>query len=235
MLKLGQVCIDKYKVNFMKSNIFLRVITGCVVFFGVLSFKAWAMEPKDAIVFAETKGKELLMAFQEEDLVQRYQKLDEIFLRHIDVDYVARFVIGKYWRQMSEEQKEHYKDVFVKYGLAFYKTLPLEYAKNLKYEIMGAQKEGDFVNVAAGIDVQLGNEAQKIMLTFRLHDKSGVIKVVDVKVAESSLLLSYRSKFYQMIAECDNEIEWFLEDLNDLATSMENNLQQNALNQQKTP
>ena len=81
--------------------------------------------------------------------------------------------------------------------------------------------------------MQLGNEAQKIMLTFRLHDKSGVTKVVDVKVAESSLLLSYRSKFYQMIAECDNEIEWFLEDLETMAVSYEYNLRQNILKQQK--
>ena len=219
----------------MKSNLFLQVIISLVFFLGLGNFVARAMEPNEAVLFAETKGKELLMAFQEENLAKRYDELDKIFLNHIDVDYVAKFVIGKYWRQMDEEQRERYKDIFVKYGLAFYKTLPLEYAKNLEYEILGSQKEGEFVNVAANIEVALGKEKQNIMLTFRLHKPNGVIKVVDVKVAESSLLLSYRSKFYQMIAECDNEIEWFLEYLNDMATSMENNLRQNALNQQKIP
>ena len=55
------------------------------------------------------------------------------------------------------------------------------------------------------------------------------VKIVDVKVAESSLLLSYRSKFYEMIAQADNEIDWFLEDLTDITFTMEENLKQKVI------
>lgn len=223
----------------MKSNKFLQVITGCLMLFAAGVCRAEDMSTAEALDFAATKGEELLMSFQEPDLAERYRRLDELFVTYIDIDYVSRFVMGKYWRQMTAEQQKRYRDIFVRYGLAYYKTLPLDYAKNLTYEIKGAEKEGAFVNVATNVHVNLGSpngqpEGQDVTLIFRLHKADGIIKAVDVKVAESSLLLAYRGKFYEMIAQDDGEIEWFLEDLADLASSLEYNLKENVLQQQNS-
>lgn len=218
----------------MKSNIFLRVIIGCLVLLTAITSRAANLSNKEALDFAATKGKELLMSFQQPDLEKRYKELDNMFITYIDIDYVSKFVVGKYWRQMTAEQQQKYKDIFVRYGLSYYKTLPLDYAKNLTYEIKGAETEGAFVNVATNVRIQLGQETQDITLIFRLHKNNDVIKAVDVKVAESSLLLAYRSKFYEMISQNDGEIVWFLEDLEDLAASMEQNLRENVLKQQKS-
>ncbi len=216
----------------MKSNIFLRVIIGCLMLLATHVCRAADLSEKEALDFAATKGKELLMAFQEPNLSKRYETLDNMALTYIDIDYISQFVMGKYWRQMTQEQRLRYKDVFKRYGLAFYKTLPLDFAKNLTYDISGAQAEGKFVNVAATVHVSLGQESQSVMLVFRLHRVNGIVKAVDVKVAESSMLLAYRGKFYEMLAQTDGEIEWFLEDLEDLTFSMEQNLLENVSNQQ---
>ena len=219
----------------MKSNIFLQVIISCLVWLAIIPARAETLSATEAIDFAATKGEELLMTFQEPDLTKRYQKLDQMFLTYIDIDYVSRFVVGKYWPQMSDEQKQRYRDIFIKYGLSYYKTLPLDYAKNLTYEIKGAEEDNKFVNVATNVHVTLSEqEGQDVTLIFRLHKVGGMVKAVDVKVAESSLLLAYRSKFYEMIAQSDNEIEWFLEDLGDLATSREKSLNEKATRQQNS-
>ena len=219
----------------MKSNKILQVIIGLMLIFGTGSVRAQELSEAEALQFASTKGEEVLMSFQEPDLAKRYQKLDELFLNYIDIDYVSRFVVGKYWRQMTDEQRVRYRKIFVKYGLSYYKTLPLDYAKKLTYQIKGAEKDGQFVNVSTIVQVDLGEqEKQNVVLIFRLHKTGNIIKAVDVKVAESSLLLAYRSKFYEMIAQSDNEIEWFLEDLGDLAESMARSLDEQAANQQKS-
>lgn len=218
--------------NFMKSNLFLQVIIGSILLFASVC-RAETVSNKEALEFASTKGKQLLMSFQEPDLKKRYQELDALFVEYIDIDYVSKFVVGKYWRLMTQEQKQAYQDAFVRYGLSFYKTLPLEYAKDLEYDIKGAEQDGNFTNVATNIRVKLGKDVQEIILVFRLHKVDGKIKAVDVKVAESSLLLSYRGKFYEMIAQNDGEIDWFIEELSDLALSFENSLLKNVSNQQK--
>lgn len=218
----------------MKSNKILQVITALFLIFAANANSAEILSKDEALNFAATKGEELLMAFQEPDLNLRFQKLDELFVTYIDVDYVSRFVMGKYWRQMSEEQKQAYQKLFLRYGLAYYKTLPLDYAQNVEYEIKNAEIDGNFTNVITNVKVNLGEEKQVITLVFRLHKVDGKIKAVDVKVAESSLLLAYRGKFYEMIAQDDGEIDWFLEDLGDITASMELNLREKAVNQQKS-
>ena len=53
-----------------------------------------------------------------------------------------------------------------------------------------------------------------IKVLFILTDANGHVQVRDLKVEESSLLLSYRDRFYKMIHEdSDDDMTWFLEDL----------------------
>lgn len=216
----------------MKSNIFLQFITGCLMFLFVGNLQAKPVSDADAMNFAETKGRELINVFQEKNLKKRYQILDEMILEYIDIKHISKFVIGKYWRTMTSEQKQKYEEIFVRYGLALYKTLPLEYAKNMDYKITSANLDGEYTNVFATVKFFLGKEPQNVGVSFRLHEVDGKIKIVDVKVAESSLLLSYRGKFYQMLAEVDGEIDWFLEDLTDKALTIEKNLRENVETQQ---
>ena len=210
----------------MKSNIFLHFITGCFMFFMVTSAQAMPVVEQEAINFANTKGKELIEIFQENDLEKRFAVLDDLIMKHIDIDYISKFLIGKYWRVMTDEQKDTYKKVFLRYGLALYKNMPLEYAKDIVYKIMSAKIEGNYTNVLANVKFGIGDSVQDITVTFRMHKVDNVVKLVDIKVAESSLLLSYRGKFYEMIAQAEDEIDWFLEDLADITSSMEYNLGQ---------
>ena len=215
----------------MKRNLFLQVIIGCLAIFLAKVCRAEFLSTQEALFFAESKGKELITMFQEPDVEKRFEELDKLFLTYIDVDYISSFVAGRYWRKMTPEQKQKYKDLFVRYGLAFYKMLPFDAVQNVEYEIKGAEIDGNFTTVAANVKIGTGknvDEKQDITLIFRLHKVNGAVKAVDVKVAESSLLLSYRSKFSEMIAQSDGEIDWFLEDFEDLVKSLERNLPQKA-------
>ena len=210
----------------MKRNLFLQLITGGLLLLSSICH-AENLTTAEALDFAKAQGQALLTTFQEPNLTLRFEKLDQLFLAYVDVNYISRFVAGRYWRQMNKDEQHKYQDLFLRYGLAYYKTLPLDYAKNVDYQIKGAEADGDFVNVATNVKVHLGEEDQVITLIFRLHKVEGVVKAVDVKIAESSLLLSYRSKFQEMIAKNDGEIEWFLEDFEDMVHSLELHLVQN--------
>ncbi len=218
----------------MKSNIFLRLIIVLTLLFCTTPLQAAPIASQDALNFANTIGKELIMDFQEQNLAKRYEKLDNLLVKHIDIDYIAKFVIGKYWRNMTTEQQQKYIDIFKRYGLAYYKTLPLDFAASLTYEVIKAETDGKFTNVSTIVHFDINNQHQEMALIFRLHESGGIIKAVDVKIAESSMLLAYRSKFYEMIAQNDEEIDWFLEDLEDITNSWENSLKENATNKQKS-
>ena len=209
----------------MKSNFFLQLI---ILTLGVMissSVAATTIQPTEASNWVEEKGKLLLDTFGEQDLEKRYASLDKMFLNYVDLDYVAKFVLGKYWRQLSSEQQHSYRQLFKRYALSVYKSFPLEFdSRQIKYKIISVQAHGKYVDVATNITFKLNPtepEEHKILLSFRLHKQQNKLQIIDLKIAESSLILSYRGRFYEMIAQTDGDLEWFLEDLEMITQSTE--------------
>lgn len=197
----------------MKSKYILQLIFFCSFLFAAFPVLSDEFTEEEAIEFAEKQGQRLIKTFSEPDVVKKYQQLDDLFLNYVDLDYISRFVVGKYWRQMTDAQKNHYQDLFRRYATNVYKGFPLNFQNEIFYTINGSYQENDNVVVMANIEY-FPRDAQPMnfLVEFRLRKKEGVIKIIDIKVAESSLILSYRNRFYQMIKDADEEMEWFLED-----------------------
>ncbi len=211
----------------MKSNYFLRLIIGCFMLLGAGSASAAPISGAEAKSWADEKGQMLLESFSEPDMAKRYEKLDELFLNYVDLEYIGKFVMGKYWRQMTPEQQTFYQELFRRYALAIYKGFPLNFdASKIKYELGGARPGPSYTDVTANILFETSlkkgqSEIERILIEFRLHRVNGEIRLIDLKLAESSLILSYRSRFAEMIMKNDGDIGWFLEDLEMITASAE--------------
>ena len=218
----------------MKRNHFLQLIIILAVLFCVPAAKAEPIPEAEAQAWADEKGRLLLTTFREPDLALRYETLDKLFLEHIDLEYISKFIMGKYWKTMTPDQRQTYRELFRRYALGIYKTFPLYFASSLTIYVTGSSVRGDFTTVQAVVHVTLDDklEPQDINLYFRLHKQNGKIKLVDITMEQSSLILAYRNRFYEMIAADDGDMEWFLEDLEDLAVSAEEN---NRLRLEKSP
>ncbi len=206
----------------MKSNYFLRLIIFFVLMMFSFPVAAEPLTEAEARTFAETKGNELLAAFAQTDPAEKYRKLDELFLNDVDLNYISRFVIGKYWRQMNSEQQQKYQELFRLYTLNLYKGFSFDFDNNLSFSVSRVVSDGEQMSIRTDIDYRgMDGKNTKFPVELRIHKKNGRIMLTDIKVTESSLLLSYRNRFYQMMAEADEEIEWFLDDFELLAKSSE--------------
>ena len=209
----------------MKSKIFLQLITLSLSLIISVSAHADTITQEEAKAWTESQGKKLLDTFSQVDLEKRYQSLDTMFMENIDLDYISKFVIGKYWRQMSEEQQQRYQKIFQRYALSVYKSFPLDFdASQINFSVISARVEPNYANVRTQIHLNQPENSQalqNIMVEFRLNKIKGKVKIVDLKLGESSLILSYRNRFYQMISQNDDDIEWFLEDLDMITKSTE--------------
>ena len=224
---LNFIYIPTIGQNFMKSNLFLRVISVVVMILWAWPLRAAPISTDEAAQWAQDKGQQLLTVFNNPDLASRYKELDQLLVEYIDLEYVARFVVGKYWKDMTPEQRQVYFNVFKRYALALYKTFPLDFADKLAYRVTGAEKGANDATVYAEVKASLGGngEVQTFKLAFRLHQINGKLQLIDIKLGESSLILAYRSRFYEMIAADDGDTGWFIEDLELLASSLEQNNQ----------
>lgn len=211
----------------MKIKYFLQLI---ILFLSI----TLPLHPADAALneavarrWAENKGSEILQILAEPNSENKYAALDKILATDIDLDYAARFVVGKYWRMMNEEQQSQYVALFKRYVTALYKNYPLDIAANsINFNIEKTLPQKDKVIVKCRISLNtLQKEDGKITefrVLFVLKENGNHIQVEDLKVEDSSLLLSFRDRFYKIIHEDnDDEISWFLEDFNAIVEDTE--------------
>ena len=208
----------------MKRNLFLQLIIFCFVLFLGAKVCGASVSKVDAKAWVNDKGRELLDTFNEPNLAEKYRRLDKLFVEYVDLDYISKFVVGKYWRQMSPEQQKRYQEIFKRYALGVYKGFPLSFEQKINFEVNSVQSEKDYTDVTTSIVLEEkkdNQQPQTFLVVFRLVVVEGGYKIIDLKFAESSLILSYRSRFYELFANDDGDIEWFLEDLENMAVSAE--------------
>jgi ABC-type transporter MlaC component len=224
----------------LKRWIYFAIFSCGVLLAPSLLCAAEIMSESEARTWADGKGREVLEILTAESSAEKYQKLDDILQNDVDLDHAARFVIGKYWRQMTEEQRTEYMDVFKKYTSALYKGYPLDIEKGaVTYTIDKVLADKDLQNVYCTVFVKAierhvdDKSKGGIHVIFSLIKNDGKIKVRDLKITETSFLLAYRGRFYKMLHEDDDDdIDWFLEDLRQITADME---QDNAAKMQQQP
>ena len=220
----------------MKSKIFLQLITAVFILFAFsINAKASPVAEQQAVTWAQQTGYALIEALGNNNLASKYAALDKMFHEDVDTSYIAKFVIGKYWRLLNDEQKQTYLALFNRYVLSLYKNYPLDFnTENIKFEITSARINGNFTDVFCKVDLPENISSENlsyVMLEFKVAQTDGKIKIYDLKIGESSLLLTYRSRFYSMMMEADEDVSWFLEDLELLTQSNEQTAQEKLLYQ----
>lgn len=220
----------------MKIKYFLQLIILFLVVFLSPTVKSAELGVTEAQNWAHDKGEEILQILADKDLERKYAMLDKILYDDVDLDHAARFVVGRYWRKMSDEQKAIYVPLFKRYTAALYKSFPLDVkAGSIDFKIEKIVPNSGFYDVICSIRLNDNSQNQpnkvtsnnRINVVFSLVKPENKIMVRDLKIAESSLLVTYRERFYKMIhQDNDDEIDWFLEDLTALTEDKES---ENAL------
>ena len=219
----------------MNSKSLLKIFASIIGFFIFCSVSfAVPVDVDEATDWVNRKGHKLIETLSNSDIEAKYTILDEMFNEDIDTEHMARFVIGKYWRTMDSNQQQTYIDLFFRYALSLYKNYPLNFdTQGIDFKILSVKQDKKFTDVTCSITLpkEYATETMKsINAKFKLTKKNEKIKIVDLIFAQSSLLSTYRTRFYEMITELDEDMDWFLEDFNDMVTSSEKTAQEKAEN-----
>ena len=215
-------------------KVLLRLIFFLLLTLAVSAEAAEKIGVKEAENWANHKGNQILQILADTNLERKYKALDEIFYKDIDLDHAAKFAVGKYWRKMTPEQQKQYVPLFKQYINSIYKGYPLNFGEGeVSFSVAKVLPTKSGVDVWCVIKLKAlqqatGQEQNGFSVLFVLVKNGGVLQVRDLKIGESSLLLAFRDRFYKMIYnDNDEEIDWFLEDLQTITRDNEEKNQQN--------
>ncbi len=156
--------------------------------------------PKEML---ENVAAQMLAALHERDAELRKdpQKLqalvEELLVPHVDLKVVSRWVLGKYWRRATPEQRTRFTEEFKKMLIRFYSSALLEYA-DFEFKFYPVKmKEGARRVVVRSEVRRAGGPPHSVNYSVIL--RKGKWKVYDVTIDGVSVVTTYRSSFSEEI------------------------------------
>lgn len=125
------------------------------------------------------------------DKTAKQTKIESLFTDKVDINFVAKFVLGKGWRTATPQQQQAYVAAYKPFILKNYASKLVKYSGQT-YTLKPAHADGDAMVVPMVISDPSG---QDVNVDYRLAGNDGAYKIVDIAVEGVSLLNTQRSEF----------------------------------------
>jgi phospholipid transport system substrate-binding protein len=139
--------------------------------------------------------------------VDRKAEFSTLLRDSFDLDTIARFALGRYWRQASPQQRDEYIDLFKFMVVDTYAQRFEEY-QGQQIAVGNARPIGDkdaLVNSRI-----LGGGGPEVSVDWRVRYKDGQYRIIDVLVEGVSMSVTQRSEFSSIIQRGGGNVEALL-------------------------
>lgn len=147
----------------------------------------------------DTTINEVLAVLREPGLESpaRVARIEAVAREHFDFETMSRLVLKRSWKKFSDAQKTEFVDAFRDHLSASYGTRIDRYEQQ-DVEVTGerAEPRGD-VTIMTRI---VGGSADDVTMDYRLRERGGSWRVIDVKIEGVSLISSFRSQFKEVLS-----------------------------------
>lgn len=134
---------------------------------------------------------------------ERADQFREILNTKFNVKAIGKFVLGRYWKQASDQEKERFLELFTETTVASYATRFKEYTSE-KFEVIGSREEGDGgVTVLTRI---VRPNGQNIPIDWKIFEKKGEMRIYDVILEGISMGITQRSEYASVIQQGGGKI-----------------------------
>jgi phospholipid transport system substrate-binding protein len=160
---------------------------------------AAATSPQEAQKFIQKLGDDAVKILSDKaiPLSKRESEIRDVLRKNFDLETIGRFVLSRYWRTATPDQKLEYMTLFSEYVLKTYARRLGAYS-NERFKITSSKPLGsrDAI-VLTQITQQAGG--QPITAGWRVRDTNDSYKIIDVVVEGVSMAAAQRSEFDSII------------------------------------
>ena len=175
-------------------NILSKLSVACAVILSFVLITPDAHALEKAKKFTTELADDVLNTLQQDiSDEKKLSALEALFKKSVNTEWIGKFVLGKHWRNLSEEEKGRYLKSYENFVVKNY-TSKFAAFSGQRYEMGRAytMKDGDHSITLRIIDPHGGPD---IITEYRVRNESGRHKIVDIAVEGVSLLTTQRSEF----------------------------------------
>ena len=156
--------------------------------------------------FAHSFAQTVLAIIQDtkKSYADRKELLRTAFSKSVDIDWIARFVLGKTWTKATPEQREHYTALYRKFLTETYVSNfaenPDKRIRDIKiFAINNANDEPEESDFTVRTEMMLA-DMENLKVNYLVREEEGHYKVRDFSIENVSLITTHRSEFDEIAA-----------------------------------
>ena len=183
-----------------------------LIVFSTLTAKSFSLEPQDFVQSVVDEASSVLSKnFTKE---QKIEKLKSIAKDTVDIIGIGYYSLGKHSKNLDEEQKKKYLELFEKYFLKSFSSRLAEYS-DPKIEVLSQEKLNDKYTMVSSVLLATEDKPEvKIDWRIKTKDPNNPL-ILNVTIEGVSLARVQREEFNSIIQSNDGDINALFKSLND--------------------
>jgi len=178
-----------------------------IVFLTLIPLTVWGSNFSNEEAFVKKFADEAIMILGN-DQIDKDEKNDQftnLVMSAIDLNLISQFVLSKTWKSATDDQKERYISAFKTYFINSYANKLDQYSGE-KIIVNGSDEAGKYIIIDSDI-IREGTDTLKINLKWRLLNKNGDIKIIDLNIEGISLVIAQREEFQSFLSNNEGDLE----------------------------
>jgi len=185
----------------MKKKIFI------ILFFSLFLFSvkghAYSSDPKEFITEIVNEAKKILVKTNSKDI--KTSKLSEIAKETVDIEGIGYYSIGKYRKNLSEEQLKEYLILFEKYFLKSFTSRLADYS-DPKIDVVGEKVINNKYTIVESLLIATDKKPE-VKINWRVYTKNPDQPMIrDLIIEGLSLARTQKEEFSSVIENNNGDI-----------------------------
>ena len=194
----------------------IKLIISFIVFFSICIHYSIASNhsPEEEFVRNFSDSAISILSNTEISEIEKSEKFTSIVMNSIDLNLISKFVLSKVWKDATDDQKERYLIAFKTYFVNSYANKLNQYSGE-KVNIIGSEIKGKYTIVDSNI-VREGTDTLQINLKWRILNRGGDIKIIDLNIEGISLIIAQREEFQSFLANNNSDLDRLISKLENI-------------------
>ena len=200
----------------MKKNFLIFFTNFLLLFLFLNNATADTSDPEKFIQEIVDEAKKILVKTNSAEY--KAEKLTEIALATVDIKGVGLYTLGQYRKDLTEEQKKKYSNLFKEYFLKTFVSRLTDYSEP-KIDIISAEKKNEKYTIVSSI-LLATDKKPEIKIDWRVYTKNPNKPLIrDLNIEGLSLARTQKEEFSSIIESNDGDINVLFNKLKEFINS----------------
>jgi len=200
----------------MKKNFLIFFINFLLLFLFLNNATASSSDPKKFIQEIVDEAKKILIKTNSAEY--KAEKLTEIALATVDIKGVGLYTLGSYRKDLTEEQKKEYSNLFKEYFLKTFVSRLTDYSEP-KIDVISAEKKNEKYTIVSSI-LLATEKKPEVKIDWRVYTKNPNKPLIrDLIIEGLSLARTQKEEFSSIIESNDGDINALFNKLREFINS----------------